>query len=74
MSLFQSGTIYLQKTNFDELFFKLYLIRFSIKKAKSVTKVLFYFPLIPLTFGEDRGEVSSPSLLFASKQKKFLLF
>ena len=26
MSLFQSGTIYLQKTNFDELFFKLYLI------------------------------------------------
>ena len=26
MSLFQSGTIYLQKTNFDELFFKLYLV------------------------------------------------
>ena len=26
MSLFQSGTIYLQKTNFDELFFKLYYI------------------------------------------------
>ena len=30
MSLFQSGTIYLQKTNFDELFFKLYLVKKSL--------------------------------------------